>query len=165
MASYRSRLPVKEFQIVRRFCLHKPGNVRRFLGLSSKEAQALDGLSLAGVVNTSDQVIYIDHCLSEPEKEYTEIHELVHARRQMNGEELPDYDLEEIYVELETVARARRSTLLSLFPNTLLFLLHDYLTEGGRLKADRKSDLAKIYRNIEAFISLMRSRRLTSLRS
>ncbi|MDR5695248.1 MAG: hypothetical protein QN198_02375 [Armatimonadota bacterium] len=155
MARYRSRLPVKEFQVIHRFCLHKPGNVRRFLGLSSREAHELSGLALAGVVNTSDEVIYIDHCLSEPEKEFTEIHELVHARRQINGEELQDYDLEEIYVELETIARTRRPTLLSLFPNTLLILLHDYLTERGRLKPDRKQDLAKIYRKIEALIALM----------
>jgi len=87
-----------------------------------------------GLLHMGDEgnEIWIDAGLSEPEKRFTVVHELVHARRQRSGEDLDDEGLEEAIVELEAVARVGTRTLRRMPSGMLLTILHKYLTGDGR---------------------------------
>jgi len=96
--------------------------------------------------------IWVEAGLSEPEKRFTVVHELVHARRQRAGEDLADDSLEEAVVELEAVARVGARTLRRMPSGMILGLLHDYLTGRGRDDPNTRRGLRAVQRRIEALL-------------
>jgi len=119
--------------------------LRRFRSLGGRT-----GTTLAGLVHMGDEgnEIWVEAGLSEAEKRFTIVHELVHARRQRAGEELPDEELEEVIVELETVARVGGRTLMQMPSGLALTLLHDFLTGGRRFDANTREGLRAVHRRI-----------------
>src|SRR2546427_6514739 len=99
-------------------------HLRRFRSLTVRP-----NADFAGLVHMGEDgnEIWVEAGLSEAEKRFTIVHELVHARRQRAGEELPDERLEEAIVELETVARVNARTLTQMPSGIALRALHDYL--------------------------------------
>jgi len=98
--------------------------------LAMRPARANRGNLIYGIVNVGpdEDEIWIEKGLSEAEKRFVIVHELVHARRQLSGEDFPDEALEESIVELEAIARTR-GEILDAIPNGLAFrLLHDFPT-------------------------------------
>jgi hypothetical protein len=102
--------------------------------------------------------IWVEAGLSEPEKRFTIVHELVHARRQRSGEDLADEALEESIVELETVARVGGRTLRRMPSGMLLGLLHGYLTGQGRDDPDTRAGLAAVHRRIRILLGVRAAR-------
>lgn len=95
--------------------------LRRFRKLGrilSDEAGEVIG-EFEGVVNVgpdSDE-IWAEKGRTDAEKRFVVVSELVHARRQLTGEDFEDHSLEERIVELEAVAPADHGGLLRLdFP-------------------------------------------------
>ena len=86
--------------------------------------------------------IWVEASLSEPEKHFTVVHELVHARRQRAGEDLDD-EREEPIVEMETIARVSRRMLGRMPSGLVLVVLHDYLTWGDATIRRRGSALLR----------------------
>ncbi len=110
--------------------------------------------ALTGMVNVGPfgDEIWVEKGLSEPEKRFVIVHELVHARRQMSGEELRDDALEEQVVELEAIAHANRK-VLGAQPNGLgMVLLHDFLTARGTTSPRTAQGLAKIHSRISLLL-------------
>lgn len=108
------------------------------------------GTEFEGLVNMGEgeDEIWVEKPLSEAEKRFVVIHELVHARRQEAGEDFEAYDREEPIVELEAIARAPKRLLREL-PNALpLMALHGFLTGGGRFRQGTTDGLIKIHRRI-----------------
>ena len=108
------------------------------------------GTEFEGLVNVGEgeDEIWVEKGLSEAEKRFVIIHELVHARRQQAGEDFDDYEREERIVELEAIARAPR-TLLREMPSALaLGALHDFLTAQGRFAPNTSAGLIAIHRRI-----------------
>ncbi len=134
----RITLPADDYVVKEKY-------LRRFrkLGeiLSDEAGEAIG--EFTGVVNVgpdSDE-IWVEKGLSEEEKQFVVLHELVHARRQLSGEDFEDYSLEERIVELEACARAD-VRLLGEMPNGLsLVLLHDFLTDRSAISANTKEGL------------------------
>jgi len=119
--------------------------LRRFRSLGLRT-----GTTFAGLVHMGEDgnEIWVEAGLSEAEKRFTIVHELVHARRQRAGEELPDEQLEEAIVELETVARVRGRILMQMPSGMALTLLHDFLTAGRRFDANTREVLRAVHRRI-----------------
>ena len=90
--------------------------------------------TFAGLLHMGEEgnEIWVEAGLPEPEKRFTIIHELVHARRQRSSEDLVDDALEEAIVELESVARVGKRILKRMPSGVVLSILHDYLTGRGR---------------------------------
>jgi hypothetical protein len=97
--------------------------------------------------------IWVEASLSEPEKQFTVVHELVHARRQRSKEDLDDDDLEEPIVELETIARVAKRVLNRMPSGMTLSILHDYLTRGGRDNPETRMGLRAVHRRIQTLLS------------
>jgi hypothetical protein len=96
--------------------------------------------------------IWVEAGLSEPEKRFTVVHELVHARRQRAGEDLADDTLEEAVVELEAVARVGKRTLRRMPSGMILSLVHDYLTGRGHDDPNTRRGLRAVQRRIKALL-------------
>ncbi len=131
-------------------------HLRRFRSLALRSDTTYAGLVHMG---EDGNEIWVEAGLSEAEKRFTIVHELVHARRQRAGEELPDERLEEAIVELETVARVSVRTLAQMPSGIALSLLHDYLTGGRRRDPDTRAGLRAIYDRIWAVLGGHRARR------
>ncbi|HEV2283716.1 MAG TPA: hypothetical protein VGX75_15130 [bacterium] len=108
-----------------------------------------------GLLNMGDDgnEIWVEAGLPAPEKQFTILHELVHARRQRAGEDLDDDVLEEQIVELEAVARASRRLLNRMSSGMLLCVLHDYLTRRGADDPDTTIGLRRVYARIGFLLS------------
>lgn len=140
----RARLPVDDY-VVREKYLRR---VRSLL----EDPSGTDGERevLYGIVNVGEDEdeIWIEKGLSEPEKRFVVIHELVHARRQLSEEDFPDEALEEKIVELEAIARTN-AEILDEIPNGLAFrLLHDFLTARGSVNPNTLDGLGKVHARI-----------------
>lgn len=133
-------------------------HLRRFRSLAIRSDTTYAGLVHMG---EDGNEIWVEAGLSEAEKRFTIVHELVHARRQRGGEELElaDEGLEEAIVELETIARVQPRTLMQMPSGIALSLLHDFLTGGRRYDPDRRAGLQAIYRRIWTVLGDPRSRR------
>lgn len=145
----RITLPADEYVVKEKY-------LRRFRRLGeilSDEAGEVIG-EFDGVVNVgpdSDE-IWVEKGLTDAEKRFVVLHELVHARRQLSGEDFEDYALEERIVELEAICRAGRK-LLGEMPNGLsLVLLHDFLTDRSAVSANTKEGLVRIYERISLLL-------------
>ncbi len=126
---------------------------RRLEQMLSDEAGEAIG-EFEGVVNVgpdSDE-IWVEKGLTEPEKRFVVLHELVHARRQMSGEDFGDYALEELIVELEAVARGSPKVLGEMLNGLVLVLLHDFLTACGEFTPNTKEGLAEIHARISVLL-------------
>ena len=134
-------------------------HLRRFRSLA-----ICRGATYAGLVHMGEDgnEIWVEAGLSDAEKRFTIVHELVHARRQRAGEELTDDSLEEAIVELETVARVRRRTLQQMPSGIVLSRVHDYLTAKRRYDPDTRAGLRAVYRRIWTLLDGRRANRLLS---
>ena len=130
-------------------------HLRRFRSLTVRPDADFAGLVHMG---EDGNEIWVEAGLSEPEKRFTIVHELVHARRQRAEEELRDERLEEAIVELETVARVGERTLRRMPSGVALTLLHDYVTGGSRFDPDTRMGLRAIYRRIWTLLGANRGR-------
>ncbi len=141
----RTRLP-RQLYMVREKYLKRFRTLARML----PGIPVAPGTEFVGLMNVGEgeDEIWVEKGLSEAEKRFVIIHELVHARRQEAGEEFDAYNREEPIVELEAIARAPRR-LLRQMPNALsLVVLHDFLTGRGRLRPGTPDGLIKIHRRI-----------------
>ena len=120
-------------------------HLRRFRSLAVRP-----GATYAGLVHMGEDgnEIWVEAGLSDAEKRFTVVHELVHARRQRAGEELVDDSLEEAIVELEAIARVHGRTLQQMPSGIVLRRLHEYLTGNRRYDPDTRSGLHAVYRRI-----------------
>jgi len=143
-----ARLPRRGYVIQEKY-------LRRFRSLALRPDTTYAGLVHMG---EDGNEIWVEAGLSEAEKRFTIVHELVHARRQRAGEELPDERLEEAIVELETVSRVGGRTLTQMPSGLSLSMLHDYLTGGRRYDPDTRAGLRAIYRRIWAMLGGRRAR-------
>lgn len=151
--SPRARLPVADY-VVREKYLRRVRSL-----LESPSGPESEREILYGIVNVgeNEDEIWIEKGLSEPEKRFVVIHELVHARRQLSGEDFPDETLEEKIVELEAIARTRRE-ILDKIPNGLAFaLLHDFLTARGSIKPNRRGGLRKVHARISILLGRIKT--------
>ena len=139
----------------RGYVIHEK-HLRRFRSLALRHDTTYAGLVHMG---EDGNEIWVEAGLSEAEKRFTIVHELVHARRQRAGEELPDERLEEAIVELETVARVNARTLTQMPSGIALRALHDYLTGGRRHDPDTRVGLQAIYNRIRTVLGGRRARR------
>jgi hypothetical protein len=132
-------------------------HLRRFRSLAVRP-----GATYAGLVHMGEDgnEIWVEAGLSDAEKRFTIVHELVHARRQRAGEELIDDSLEEALVELETIARVRARTLQQMPFGIVLRRLHDYLTGNRRYDPDTRAGLRAVYRRIWILLARGAGRRL-----
>ncbi len=148
-------------------------HLRRFRSLAVRPEATYAGLVHMG---EDGNEIWVEAGLSDAEKRFTIVHELVHARRQRAGEELADDPLEEAIVELETIARVRGRTLQQMPSGIVLSRLHAYLTGNRRYDPDTRAGLRAIYRRIWILLeghrvhpvpsraTRLREKRLTSAR-
>ena len=136
-------------------------HLRRFRSLALRHDTTYAGLVHLG---EDGNEIWVEAGLSEAEKRFTIVHELVHARRQRAGEELSDERLEEAIVELETVARVSARTLAQMPSGIALRALHDYLTGGRRHDPDTRVGLQAIFDRIRTVLGGHRARRTAAAR-
>jgi hypothetical protein len=149
----RTRLPIEDY-VVREKYLRR---VRSLLEDPSGTDSARK--VLYGIVNVGedDDEIWIEKGLSESEKRFVVVHELVHARRQLSGEDFPDEALEEKIVELEAIARTN-AEILDGIPNGLAFrLLHDFLTARGSIRQNTLDGLGKIHARIGILLGVKKT--------
>jgi hypothetical protein len=140
----RARLPVEDY-IVREKYLRRVRSLLNDPSGTRSEREVLYGIVNVG---EDDDEIWIEKGLSEPEKRFVVAHELVHARRQLSGEDLPDEALEEKIVELEAIARTN-AEILDAIPNGLAFrLLHDFLTARSSIDPNTLDGLGKVHARI-----------------
>lgn len=153
MKRKRTTLPIEEYEI-----REKDLSARRTRN-GRKRNGALDGEEhgepLSGLYLPDLGEIWIDRNLPEPEKNFTLLHELVHARRSLSDEEHEDPEIDELLVELEATARAPAATLAGLFQGRFLLAVKDFLTDRGRLNPDRHEDLALIHAKAELFLAVL----------
>jgi hypothetical protein len=152
----RARRAVGAARLPRWAYVVREKHLRRFRTLARQLTDGRVGphTTFDGLVNMGEDgnEIWVEASLSEPEKRFTIVHELVHARRQRTGEDLDDDTLEEQIVELETIARVGRRTLGRMPSGVTLSILHDYLTRGGRDDPETPAGLRAIYRRIWALL-------------
>ncbi len=151
-SSVLSRLPRRGYVIREKY-------LRRFRTLARQlsDTPLSPDTTFDGLLHMGDDgnEIWVEASLSEPEKQFTIVHELVHARRQRSGEDLDDDDLEEPIVELETIARVGKRTLDRMPSGMTLSLLHDYLTRGGRDDPETRRGLRAVYRRIRMLVGTL----------
>lgn len=154
-----TRLPKRSYVIREKY-------LRRFRSLARQltDIPLSPDTTFDGLLNMGDDgnEIWIEAGLPVPEKQFTVLHELVHARRQRAGEDLDDDVLEEQIVELEAVARASRRLLSRMSSGMLLCLLHDYLTRGRRDDPNTAIGLSRVYTRIGLLLSGRTSPRRTA---
>lgn len=139
----RARLPADDYVVREKY-------LRKFHHLLDDPRRAGEPEELYGIVNvgSDEDEIWIEKGLSEPEKRFVIVHELVHARRQLSGEDFPDEALEEKIVELEAIARTDGKVLDGI-PNGLAFrLLHDFLTARGSISPNTLDGLGQVHARI-----------------
>ncbi len=153
--THRSRPAPTLARLPRRGYVIQEKHLRRFRSLAVRPETTYAGLVHMG---EDGNEIWVEAGLSESEKRFTIVHELVHARRQRAGEELADERLEEAIVELEAVARVNGRTLAQMPSGIALSLLHDYLTRGRRYDPDTRAGLRAVYRRIRALLGGRRAR-------
>lgn len=140
-----ARLPAHLYTVKEKY-LKRFRRLVRYLTDANVDHEAV----FEGLINVGDagDEIWVERGLSEPEKRFVIIHELVHARRQQAGEEFEDYRREEPVVELEAIARTPKK-LLRQMPNALaLLMLRDFLTDRGQLNPNTFEGLIAIHRRI-----------------
>lgn len=144
----RARLPARDYTVREKY-------LRRFRSLLGDSAGINNKPDvLYGIVNVGpdEDEIWIEKGLSQSEKRFVLVHELVHARRQDSGEDFPDEALEEKVVELEAIARTD-GKILDDIPNGLAFrLLHDFLTARDAITANTLEGLGKIHDRISMLL-------------
>ncbi|HET7266088.1 MAG TPA: hypothetical protein VFL28_15605 [bacterium] len=149
-AARLTRLPRRSYVIREKY-------LRRFRTLARQltDIPLSPDTTFDGLLNMGDDgnEIWVEAGLPRPEKQFTILHELVHARRQRAGEDLDDDVLEEQIVELEAVARASRRLLSRMSSGMLLSLLHDYLTRRGLDDPNTWTGLRRVYTRIGQLIS------------
>ncbi len=145
-----SRLPRRGYVIREKYLRRFHTLARQLSDTPLSAGTTFDGLLHMG---EDGNEIWIEASLSEPEKQFTVVHELVHARRQRSGEDLDDDDLEEPIVELETIARVGKRTLNRMPSGMTLSILHDYLTRGGRDDPETRLGLEAVHRRIRMLLS------------
>ncbi len=140
-------------------------HLRRFSTLLRQlgDLQLSRDTTFAGLLHMGEEgnEIWVEAGLPEPEKQFTIVHELVHARRQRSSEDLADDALEETIVELEAVARVSKRILKRMPSGVVLSVLHDYLTGRGRNNPDTRAGLGAIYRRIWIVLGTRPTRRAT----
>ncbi len=141
----RARLPAHLY-VVREKYLKRFRTLARML----TDVPVKPGTEFEGLVNVGEgeDEIWVEKGLSEAEKRFVIIHELVHARRQEAGEDFDNYAREERIVELEAVARAPRTLLRDMPSGLALVALHDFLTARGRFAPNTSEGLIAIHRRI-----------------
>src|SRR3990170_8359634 len=141
----RTRLPTHLYVVREKY-------LKRFRTLARQltDVPVAPGTEFEGLVNVGEgeDEIWVEKGLSEAEKRFVVIHELVHARRQEAGEDFDNYAREERIVELEAVARAPRTLLRDMPSGLALVALHDFLTSRGRLAPNTSGGLIAIHRRI-----------------
>lgn len=149
-AARLTRLPTRSYVIREKY-------LRRFrtLGRQLTDIPLSPDTTFDGLLNMGDDgnEIWVEAGLPAPEKQFTILHELVHARRQRAGEDLDDDVLEEQVVELEAVARASRRLLNRMSSGMLLSVLHDYLTLRDADDPNTTAGLGRVYRRIRLLLS------------
>jgi uncharacterized protein DUF955 len=154
-----TRLPKRSYVIREKY-------LRRFRTLARQltDIPLSPDTTFDGLLNMGDDgnEIWVEAGLPAPEKQFTILHELVHARRQRAGEDLDDDELEEEIVELEAVARASRRLLNRMSSGMLLGLLHDYLTRRGADDPNTTAGLDRVYHRIGQMLSGRTSPRRTT---
>jgi len=150
-ASVASRLPRRVY-VVREKYLRR----YRTLGRQLSDAPLSPDTTFDGLLHMGEDgnEIWVEASLSEPEKRFTIVHELVHARRQRSSEDLDDDDLEELIVELETIARVGKHTLSRMPSGMTLRILHDYLTRRERDNPETPRGLRAVHRRIRALLGM-----------
>lgn len=145
----RIRLPVKDYVVMEKY-------LRRFRSLLEAPSGERDGDAeeLLGIVNVGQDgdEIWIEKRLSEAEKRYVIVHELVHARRQESSEDFADEALEERIVELEAVARSDPEILGAMPNGVAMVVLHDFLTNRGAVNPNTLEGLGKVHDRISVLL-------------
>lgn len=158
-AARLTRLPTRSYVIREKY-------LRRFttLGRQLSDIPLSPDTTFDGLLNMGDDgnEIWVEAGLPAPEKQFTILHELVHARRQRAGEDLDDDVLEEEIVELEAVARASRRLLNRMSSGMVLSVLHDYLTRRGADDPNTTAGLRRVYSRIGSLLSGRTSPRRTT---
>lgn len=149
--SVLSRLPRRGYVIREKYLRRFRTLARQLSDTPLSPDTTFDGLLHMG---EDGNEIWIEASLSEPEKRFTIVHELVHARRQRSDEDLEDDDLEEPIVELETIARVGKRTLSRMPSGMTLNILHDYLTRGDRDKPETRKGLRAVHRRIRMLLGM-----------
>jgi hypothetical protein len=158
-AARLTRLPKRSYVIREKYLRRFRTLARQLTDIPLSPDTTFDGLLNMG---EDGNEIWIEAGLPQPEKQFTILHELVHARRQRAGEDLDDDVLEEEIVELEAVARASRRLLTRMSSGMVLCLLRDYLTNRGLDDPNTTVGLDRVYRRIGALLSGRASPRRTS---
>jgi hypothetical protein len=150
-----SRLPRRGY-IIREKYLRRYRTLARQLSDTPLDPDTtFDGLLHMG---EDGNEIWVEASLSEAEKRFTIVHELVHARRQRAGEDFDDDALEEPIVELETIARVGKRILSRMSSGMTLMVLHDYLTRCGRDDPETPRGLRAVYARIRMLLGMRESR-------
>jgi len=149
--SVLSRLPRRGYVIREKYLRRFRTLARQLSDTPLSPDTTFDGLLHMG---EDGNEIWIEASLSEPEKRFTIVHELVHARRQRSGEDLDDDEREEPIVELETIARVGKRTLGRMPSGMTLNVLHDYLTRAGRDRPETRRGLRAVHRRIQTLLGM-----------
>lgn len=149
MPRRRTTLPIEEYEVLEKDL----SRLARRTGPRGRFAPVLSGLHLP-----DREEIWIHRDLPEPEKSFTLLHELVHARRSLSEEECTDPEVEELLTELEAIARAPDATLGNLFMGRLLLAMKGHLTEEGRLDPDTPQGLGRILNRAGALVTTLLGR-------
>ena len=158
-AARLTRLPRRAYVIREKYLRRFRTLARQLTDIPLSADTTFDGLLNMG---DDGNEIWVEAGLPAPEKQFTILHELVHARRQRAGEDLDDDVLEEQVVELEAVARASRRLLSRMSSGMLLCLLHDYLTRRGLDDPNTSIGLSRVYTRIGQLLSGRTSPRRTT---
>lgn len=154
-AASLSHLPRRGYVIREKYLRRFRTLARQLTDIPLDPDTTFDGLLHMGEEGNE---IWVEASLPEPEKRFTVIHELVHARRQRAGEDLEDDALEERIVELETIARVGPRTLSKMPAGMTLGVLHDYLTRFGRDDPNVPRGLRAVHRRIRRLLAGRRKR-------
>ncbi len=150
-----SHLPRRGYVIREKYLRRFRTLARQLTDIPLDPETTFDGLLHMGEEGNE---IWVEASLPEPEKRFTVIHELVHARRQRAGEDLDDDALEERIVELETIARVGPRTLSKMPAGMTLGILHDYLTRCGQDDPNAVGGLRAVHRRIRMLLAVRRWR-------
>jgi hypothetical protein len=145
-----TRLPKRSYVIREKYLRRFRTLARQLTDIPLSPDTTFDGLLNMG---EDGNEIWVEAGLPAPEKQFTILHELVHARRQRAGEDLDDDVLEEQIVELEAVARAGRRLLNRMSSGMLLSLLHNYLTRRDADDPNTPGGLTRVYTRIGLLLS------------
>jgi hypothetical protein len=149
-AARLTRLPKRSYVIREKYLRRFRTLARQLTDIPLSPETTFDGLLNMG---DDGNEIWVEARLPAPEKQFTILHELVHARRQRAGEDLDDDELEEHVVELEAVARASRRLLNRMSSGMVLSVLHDYLTRRDADDPNTTAGLGQVYRKIGLLLS------------